>query len=86
MATSAASVGTMKAAQISKRCGDFALGERDVPKPGPGELRVKVEACGIYHSDGHPMIERFPLSRVAEAYERMHSGKVCFRAVLMMER
>src|SRR5246127_1979554 len=35
-------------------------------------------------SDVHPMIEKFPLSRVAEAYERMHSGKVRFRVVLMM--
>ena len=31
-----------------------------------------------------PMIEKYPLSRVAEAYERMHSGRVRFRAVLMM--
>jgi D-arabinose 1-dehydrogenase-like Zn-dependent alcohol dehydrogenase len=36
-------------------------------------------------SDVHPMIEKFPLSRAAEAYERMHSGKVRFRAVLTME-
>jgi len=36
-------------------------------------------------SDVHPMIEKFPLGRVAEAYERMHSGKVRFRVVLMME-
>jgi D-arabinose 1-dehydrogenase-like Zn-dependent alcohol dehydrogenase len=35
-------------------------------------------------SDVHPMIEKFPLSRVAEAYEQMHSGKVRFRVVLMM--
>jgi propanol-preferring alcohol dehydrogenase len=35
-------------------------------------------------SDVHPMIEKFPLERVAEAYERMHSGKVRFRAVLTM--
>jgi len=32
----------------------------------------------------HPMIEKFPLSRVAEGYEQMHSGKVRFRAVLTM--
>jgi D-arabinose 1-dehydrogenase-like Zn-dependent alcohol dehydrogenase len=32
----------------------------------------------------HPMIEKFPLSRVAEAYEQMHSGKVRFRVVLTM--
>src|ERR1700751_2255887 len=36
-------------------------------------------------SDVHPMIEKFPLSRVVEAYERMHSGKVRFRVVLTME-
>jgi propanol-preferring alcohol dehydrogenase len=35
-------------------------------------------------SDVHPMIEKFPLSRVAEAYEQMHSGKVRFRVVLTM--
>ena len=32
----------------------------------------------------HPMIEKYPLSRVAEAYEQMHSGKVRFRVVLTM--
>jgi D-arabinose 1-dehydrogenase-like Zn-dependent alcohol dehydrogenase len=36
-------------------------------------------------SDVHPMIEKFPLSSVKEAYEQMHSGKVRFRVVLMME-
>ena len=33
-------------------------------------------------SDVHPMIEKYPLDRVAEAYEQMHSGKVRFRVVL----
>ncbi len=32
----------------------------------------------------HPMIEKYPLSRVSEAYEQMHSGKVRFRVVLTM--
>jgi len=32
----------------------------------------------------HPMIEKYPLSKVAEAYEQMHSGKVRFRVVLTM--
>jgi D-arabinose 1-dehydrogenase-like Zn-dependent alcohol dehydrogenase len=41
----------MKAAQISKAGGDWELVERDFPEPGPGEVRVKVEACGICHSD-----------------------------------
>jgi len=41
----------MKAAQISKAGGDWELVERDVPEPGRGQVRVKVEACGICHSD-----------------------------------
>jgi D-arabinose 1-dehydrogenase-like Zn-dependent alcohol dehydrogenase len=32
----------------------------------------------------HSMIQKYPLSRVAEAYEQMHSGKVRFRVVLTM--
>jgi len=41
----------MKAAQISKAGGNFELVERDIPEPGPGQVRVKVDACGICHSD-----------------------------------
>jgi D-arabinose 1-dehydrogenase-like Zn-dependent alcohol dehydrogenase len=35
-------------------------------------------------ADVHPMIETYPLDRIAEAYERMHSGKARFRAVLTL--
>lgn len=41
----------MKAAHISKPGGNFELVNRDIPEPGPGQVRVKVEACGICHSD-----------------------------------
>src|SRR5438067_2372518 len=41
----------MKVAQISKPGGDFELVEREIPEPGRGQVRVKVEACGICHSD-----------------------------------
>jgi D-arabinose 1-dehydrogenase-like Zn-dependent alcohol dehydrogenase len=41
----------MKVAQISKPHGDWELGERDVPEPGENEIRIKVEACGVCHSD-----------------------------------
>src|SRR5260370_33700895 len=41
----------MKAAQISKPGGDWELIERDIPEPSAGQVRVKVEACGICHSD-----------------------------------
>jgi alcohol dehydrogenase, propanol-preferring len=33
----------------------------------------------------HPMIEKYPLSEVAAAYEQMHSGRARFRIVLTME-
>ena len=32
----------------------------------------------------HPMIEKYPFSRVAETYEQMHTGEVRFRVVLTM--
>jgi D-arabinose 1-dehydrogenase-like Zn-dependent alcohol dehydrogenase len=41
----------MKVAQISKPGGDFELVEREVPKPAMGQVRIKVQACGICHSD-----------------------------------
>src|SRR6202050_1854741 len=41
----------MKAVQVSKPGGNFELVERDIPEPGTGQVRVKVEACGICHSD-----------------------------------
>jgi D-arabinose 1-dehydrogenase-like Zn-dependent alcohol dehydrogenase len=33
----------------------------------------------------HPMIEKYPLDRVAEAYEQMHSGRARFRVVLTFD-
>ena len=41
----------MKAVQISKPKGNFEIVERPVPQPGRGQVRIKVEACGICHSD-----------------------------------
>ena len=41
----------IKLAQISKPGGEWELVERDLPEPGPRQVRVKVEACGICHSD-----------------------------------
>ena len=41
----------MRTAQISKPGGDWELIERDIPKPSAGEVRVKVEACGVCHGD-----------------------------------
>ncbi len=41
----------MKAVQISKPGGNFEVVERPIPEPGRGQVRIKVEACGICHSD-----------------------------------
>ncbi len=50
----------MKAVQISKAGGDFELVEREIPQPGLGEVRIKVEACGICHSDAFVKEGTFP--------------------------
>jgi len=41
----------MKAVQISKPGGNFEVVERPIPEPQRGQVRIKVEACGICHSD-----------------------------------
>jgi len=41
----------MKAVQVSKPGGSFELVERNIPEPARGQVRIKVEACGICHSD-----------------------------------
>jgi D-arabinose 1-dehydrogenase-like Zn-dependent alcohol dehydrogenase len=46
-----AAVAPMKVAQIPSAGADFQIVDREIPKPGVGEVRVKVEACGICHSD-----------------------------------
>ena len=41
----------MRAIQVSRRGGPLELVERPIPQPGAGEVRVRVEACGVCHSD-----------------------------------
>ncbi|HEX5655788.1 MAG TPA: alcohol dehydrogenase, partial [Polyangiales bacterium] len=36
---------------VEKAGGPLQLVERDVPEPGPGQVRIAVEACGVCHSD-----------------------------------
>jgi D-arabinose 1-dehydrogenase-like Zn-dependent alcohol dehydrogenase len=50
----------MRAVQVSKAGGAFELVERDVPEAGPGQVRIKVEACGICHSDAFVRSGAFP--------------------------
>ena len=51
MATTQVGVKPMKVAQIPKAGGDFEIVEREIPKPGAGQVRIKVQACGVCHSD-----------------------------------
>src|SRR6202022_2275472 len=44
-------VAPMKVAQISKPGADFRIVEREIPEPGVGHVRIKVQACGVCHSD-----------------------------------
>jgi D-arabinose 1-dehydrogenase-like Zn-dependent alcohol dehydrogenase len=41
----------MKVAQITRPGGDFEIVERAIPNPDAGQVRIKVQACGVCHSD-----------------------------------
>src|SRR5688572_8266984 len=41
----------MRAVVVSKPGGVFEMVERDIPTPGPRDVRIRVEACGMCHSD-----------------------------------
>ncbi|PIX85790.1 MAG: alcohol dehydrogenase, partial [Nitrospirae bacterium CG_4_10_14_3_um_filter_53_41] len=42
----------------------LVMGEMPVPEPGPGQIRVKVHACGICHTDLHTVEGDLPLPRL----------------------
>jgi D-arabinose 1-dehydrogenase-like Zn-dependent alcohol dehydrogenase len=42
---------TMKVVQIAGPGAEFEVVEREIPEPRPGQVRIKVQACGICHSD-----------------------------------
>ena len=47
--------------QVEKARGALELVTREVPEPGPGEVRVKVQACGVCHSDSVTVDGLFPI-------------------------
>ena len=51
MATAKVAMRPMRVAQIPKAGADFEIVEREVPEPGAGQVRIKVKACGVCHSD-----------------------------------
>jgi len=87
MATAKVGVAPMKAAQISKPGGDFEIVERDIPQPEAGQVRIKVQACGICHSDSFtkegawPGIQypRIPGHEVAGVVDELGAGVTAWK-------
>lgn len=82
MATTRIAITTMKVAQVPKPGGDFEIVEREIPKPTRGQVRIKIQACGICHSDvltkdgGLPGIQypRIPGHEVAGIIDELGEG------------
>jgi D-arabinose 1-dehydrogenase-like Zn-dependent alcohol dehydrogenase len=51
MAKMSVATAPMKVAQIPKPGADFQIVEREIPTPGARQVRIKVQACGVCHSD-----------------------------------
>ena len=49
--STATAVATMKTAQVPRPGAEFQIVEREIPDPAPGQVRIKVQACGVCHSD-----------------------------------
>jgi D-arabinose 1-dehydrogenase-like Zn-dependent alcohol dehydrogenase len=72
----------MRAAQIARPGGSFEIVERPIPDPAPGWVRIKVQACGICHSDslvkeGHwpgPQYPRVPGHEVVGVVDAVGAG------------
>jgi len=82
MATTRQSSTKMKVVQVPAAGADFQIVERDIPEPGAHHVRIKVQACGICHSDvltkeGHwPGIRypRVPGHEVAGVIDALGAG------------
>ena len=78
----------MRAMQVAKAGGPFELVEREIPEPGHGQVRVKVEACGVCHSDaltrgGHfpgLTLPRVPGHEIAGRVDAVGAGVTTFAA------
>src|SRR6202167_915222 len=75
-------VAQMKAAQICKPGAGFQIVEREIPEPDAGHVRIKIQACGVCHSDvltvegGWPGIQypRVPGHEVAGIIDEVGDG------------
>src|SRR6185369_12827165 len=46
-----ATMGTMLAVEVPRPGAGFEVVQREIPEPGPGQVRIRVQACGVCHSD-----------------------------------
>jgi D-arabinose 1-dehydrogenase-like Zn-dependent alcohol dehydrogenase len=51
---------TGRAVQVSAAGGDFQVVQREFPEPGPGHVRIRVQACGVCHSDSLTQLGLWP--------------------------
>ena len=51
----------MRVVQVAHANAPFEIVEREIPEPGPGLVRIKVQACGVCHSDSLTKEGAFPL-------------------------
>jgi D-arabinose 1-dehydrogenase-like Zn-dependent alcohol dehydrogenase len=87
MATTKVGVAPMKVAQVPKAGAPFQIVEREIPKPAAGHVRIKVQACGVCHSDvltkegAWPGIEypRVPGHEVAGIIDELGAGVTSWR-------
>ncbi len=63
-------VSKMRAVQVSYANGPLELVERDIPVPTSGSVRIKVQACGICHSDSFTKEGTFPGLKFPRIYLR----------------
>jgi D-arabinose 1-dehydrogenase-like Zn-dependent alcohol dehydrogenase len=74
----------MRVVQVSRPKGPFEIVERQIPEPGAGSVRIKVQACGVCHSDSlvkegaYPGIQypRVPGHEVAGVVDAVAPGVV----------
>jgi len=59
MATTRVAIASMTA-QVPKPGMDFQMVERKIPEPGAGQVRIKVQACGVCHSDAFTIEGTWP--------------------------
>jgi alcohol dehydrogenase/propanol-preferring alcohol dehydrogenase len=78
----------MRVMQVSKPGGPFESVDRPIPQPGAGEVRIKVKACGVCHSDAfvkegtYPGIEypRTPGHEVVGDIDAIGTGVTAWKA------